>query len=1081
MIKKLLLFVLLFSFYTVLAQEPNRTYVPDDAFEQALIDLGYDDVLDDYVLTSNINTITDLDLTNSNLNSILGIADLTGIEEFMSLKKLDLYSNRSLSSLDVTNNKELEELDISETGISDVNVAQNLKLQTFYAFETPLERIDVSQNLALKILYIQWSQIREIDVSNNLNLEELTVRGDAISTIDVSDNILLRLLSIEDTFITEINLSTNIDLEYLELSGNELKSLDLTKNTSLRFLNARRNALTCIQVADLSAANQWETYIDDDDTFSTNCGNTSNELTFVPDDKFEQALIDLGYDDVLDDYVLTSNINTIKELTVRIVGPDVQDFTGIEDFTALEYFDCSSNSNTELDVSKLTQLKTLNCYNTNLSEIDLSNNLKLEFLNLTGNTNLSEIDLSNNLKLETIYLWSTTLPEIDLSKNIKLKSLSLGFTIFSEIDLSKNIELTDLIIANRNLKVLDLTNNTLLKNLEMGFDNYGNHLGFIEELYLPENAFMDRLNIYSSKLKTLDLSKTNIDVLSLSGGNPDLTCIKVADVDIALAQSRWYKNDEAEYSLDCSATDTCTANGTILMERYDNINGSAISDLLNATNYPHTPSLSSELTSFEIQRNQGDKYGVRVSGYLCPPETGTYYFYIAGNNHTELNLSTTDDSADKVRIAHHKSWASNRQWDKFATQKSQGISLEKGKRYYIEALMKEASAGDNLAVGWRKPSEGDGTVASEVIPGSVLSPRASDFIPVTGISISPSLTISENEIASISPSVSPSNASYPSVNYIVSDASVASVDTNGLVKGVSQGTVTITAKTNDGGFTAQAVVTVIAGNPSTCNASGTILMERYDEIGGLTISNLLNAKNYPDNPSNSSELSIFEIPKNQGDNYGVRVHGYLCPPETGTYYFYIAGNNHTELNLSTTEDSSDKVRIAHHESYASNRQWDKFATQKSQGILLQQGNRYYIEALMKEDAFGDNLAVAWRKPSDGNGEMPTEVLPGSVLSPFANSSKSLTAIVSELPSQDKNEPDLTISPNPASTEVNVVVSNFADVAEIEYTIYTLSGIEVLSLKGYTGQMIDVSWLAKGTYQLVARSGSWSKAKNLIVR
>ena len=27
------------------------TYVPDDNFEQALIDLGYDDVLDDYVLT----------------------------------------------------------------------------------------------------------------------------------------------------------------------------------------------------------------------------------------------------------------------------------------------------------------------------------------------------------------------------------------------------------------------------------------------------------------------------------------------------------------------------------------------------------------------------------------------------------------------------------------------------------------------------------------------------------------------------------------------------------------------------------------------------------------------------------------------------------------------------------------------------------------------------------------------------------------------------------------------------------------------------------------------------------------------
>ena len=38
------------------------TYVPDDNFEQALIYLGYDDILDDYVLTSNISNITNLDL-----------------------------------------------------------------------------------------------------------------------------------------------------------------------------------------------------------------------------------------------------------------------------------------------------------------------------------------------------------------------------------------------------------------------------------------------------------------------------------------------------------------------------------------------------------------------------------------------------------------------------------------------------------------------------------------------------------------------------------------------------------------------------------------------------------------------------------------------------------------------------------------------------------------------------------------------------------------------------------------------------------------------------------------------------------
>ena len=36
----------------------QQTYVPDDNFEQELINLGYDSVLDDYVATAAIDTIS---------------------------------------------------------------------------------------------------------------------------------------------------------------------------------------------------------------------------------------------------------------------------------------------------------------------------------------------------------------------------------------------------------------------------------------------------------------------------------------------------------------------------------------------------------------------------------------------------------------------------------------------------------------------------------------------------------------------------------------------------------------------------------------------------------------------------------------------------------------------------------------------------------------------------------------------------------------------------------------------------------------------------------------------------------------
>ena len=61
--------------------------MPDDNFEQALIDLGYDTgAPDDSVPTANINTVLSLNVNSKN------ISDLTGIAAFASLVSLDCFS-----------------------------------------------------------------------------------------------------------------------------------------------------------------------------------------------------------------------------------------------------------------------------------------------------------------------------------------------------------------------------------------------------------------------------------------------------------------------------------------------------------------------------------------------------------------------------------------------------------------------------------------------------------------------------------------------------------------------------------------------------------------------------------------------------------------------------------------------------------------------------------------------------------------------------------------------------------------------------------------------------------------------------
>ncbi len=164
---------------------------------------------------------------------------------------------------------------------------------------------------------------------------------------------------------------------------------------------------------------------------------------------------------------------------------------------------------------------------------------------------------------------------------------------------------------------------------------------------------------------------------------------------------------------------TCSGTQGIAYQQWNNITGTAVSNLTSNVNYPNNPSSSGTRTLFEMPTNLGNNFGVKMYGYICPPSTGNYIFWIASDASAELWLSTTGSPANKVKIAYNTSSTNSRQWTKYATQKSVSISLTTGQLYYVEALMKEATGADNLAVGWSKPGQATNT-ASEVIPGTSL-------------------------------------------------------------------------------------------------------------------------------------------------------------------------------------------------------------------------------------------------------------------------------------------------------------------------------------------------------------------------
>jgi hypothetical protein len=153
-----------------------------------------------------------------------------------------------------------------------------------------------------------------------------------------------------------------------------------------------------------------------------------------------------------------------------------------------------------------------------------------------------------------------------------------------------------------------------------------------------------------------------------------------------------------------SFSQSCPGLGGINFQRWNNISGSSVSNLTSNPNYPNNPSTSGTYTIFEIPGNSGNNFGIRF-GYICPPTTGNYVFWIASDESAELWLSTTIDPANKARIAYNTSATKSKQWNKFATQKSVAIPLIAGQKYYVESLMKEGSGSDNMAVGWASPDK----------------------------------------------------------------------------------------------------------------------------------------------------------------------------------------------------------------------------------------------------------------------------------------------------------------------------------------------------------------------------------------
>ncbi len=430
--------------------------------------------------------------------------------------------------------------------------------------------------------------------------------------------------------------------------------------------------------------------------------------------------------------------------------------------------------------------------------------------------------------------------------------------------------------------------------------------------------------------------------------------------------------------------------GSVLRETWLEVWGDRVAHLLTHDEYPDYPTIIDRLYSLEGPEHWHYRYGTRVRGYLHPPVSGLYRFEVRGDDETEFLLQPAP-GGQAERIAHVPGSTGTWEWDKYLSQKSTLVPLQAGQRYYFEVRHKEYYGGDHWAVAWTPP----GAKQRKIVPGWAISPV--EDLPEDVYDSDPDRPIIVNagkDLVMYQPrttiglegefyEVADGSDNEPTFQWTLVDgpgpvafSSPTSLETLITLNAPGLYTLRLTGDLDGNVHSDDVVIDV---KPALDVATGSILRQVWLNVYGWTVEHLTEEGPIDEPPDFEERLAVLDAPKDWGNYYGQRLVGWLHPPETGQYTFWIASNHDSHLLLSSDDTPANAQVIAHTSENATGEyRWDRYSSQRSQPVTLQAGQKYYIEILHKEHTGGDYLMVSWSGPGV-NGQ---ELLDGSFLSPL---------------------------------------------------------------------------------------------------
>lgn len=429
------------------------------------------------------------------------------------------------------------------------------------------------------------------------------------------------------------------------------------------------------------------------------------------------------------------------------------------------------------------------------------------------------------------------------------------------------------------------------------------------------------------------------------------------------------------------------------------------------------------LTIFDTPEEEGDNYVDRVSTLFIPATSGNYVFFECSDDDSDLFVSTDATPQHKRMVAQEAGWSNPDQWlaigggstlpQKRSDQWSpdggvtvpfkNGIPLVAGQKYWIEAVHHEGGGGDQVGATFKLVGDPDPTNGQpSALTGSVIGYGLTLASPmVVGRQVTNTTVYAARE-ASFTFAVN-----NPVSDPLVNDAVTYQWKRNGaLLTGATSTSYTFLATAGDSGAQFQCIATldpIYNVSLSATSAVGTLTVNAasVSYTNGVKVERFLGASRDQvevnnTGPADSVRVSTedgsasplnytgFENLPNDGvNNYSERLSGWFIPPATGSYVFFIAADDDSDLFLSTDNTPLNKQIIAQESNWCNPREWADAGTtnvtdaggsllsQKrsdqwtnslgvapfTNGIALTAGTPYYIEAVHHQGGGGENVGV----------------------------------------------------------------------------------------------------------------------------